>query len=161
MRLFAALDIPQDIRERIEHFQRGLQVLAPDMRWVSAASFHVTLKFIGEAPADKLEAFRQALAQVHSQPFDVTFRNYGFFPNPRSARVLWVGIEAPDALPQLARAVDAATHTMGVPLEEHDFKPHLTLARSGSGRPQRGRDDSPNQRFARVAQHLQPLAPPE
>jgi 2'-5' RNA ligase len=161
MRLFIALDIPQQIRDRIAQFQSGLKALAPEPRWVSTESFHITLKFIGELPSEKIEGLKQALAQVHSQTFDVAFRNYGFFPNARSARVLWVGIEAPELLPQLAAAVDAATHTLGIPREEHELKPHLTLARSGSGRPQRGRNDSPNQRFARVDQHLQQFPAPD
>jgi RNA 2',3'-cyclic 3'-phosphodiesterase len=161
MRLFVALDIPQEIRERIAQFQTGLKALAPDVRWVSTESFHVTLKFIGEVAPEQLDGFKKALAEVRSERFDVTFRNYGFFPNPRSARVLWVGIEAPEELAQLASAVDVATQTMGIAREEHAFTPHLTLARSGSGRPQRGRGDAANQRFARVSEHLQQFPAPE
>jgi 2'-5' RNA ligase len=161
MRLFVALDIPAEIRERIAKFQTGLMALAPDVRWVSTESFHITLKFIGEVDSAKLDGFKKVLTQVRSSPFDVTFRDYGFFPSAKSARVLWVGIEAPEEFTKLAIAVDDATHSMGIPREARDPKPHLTLARSGSGRPQRGRDDKPNQRFERVHQHLQQLAAPE
>jgi 2'-5' RNA ligase len=161
MRLFVALDIPQEIRTRIAQFQHGLQALAPDVRWVNTESFHITLKFIGEVPSDQLDGFKNALAQVKGVPFDVAFRGYGFFPTARSARVLWAGIEAPESLQRLAASVDEATHTMGVAREERELKPHLTLARSGSGRPQRGKGDAPNQRFARVHKHLEQVAPPE
>lgn len=161
MRLFVALDISQDIRERIAQFQRGLAALAPDVRWVGTETFHVTLKFIGEVPHEHLERYKKALAEVRSQRFPVTFRECGFFPTARSARVFWVGIEAPEDLQQLATSVDKATHRMGIAREERELKPHLTLARAGSGRPQHGRGDAPNQRFARVAQHLQQIAPPD
>jgi RNA 2',3'-cyclic 3'-phosphodiesterase len=161
MRLFVALDIPEDIRERIAQFQHGLEALAPDVRWVGTASFHVTLKFIGEVPNEHLDGYKKTLTDVRSQRFPVSFRDYGFFPTPRSARVLWVGIEAPEDWQQLAASVDRATHRMGVPREERELKPHLTLARAGSGRPQHGWGDAPNQRFARVHDHLQHLPPPE
>jgi 2'-5' RNA ligase len=161
MRLFVALDIPEAIRTRIAQFQRGLQALAPDVRWVSTESFHITLKFIGEVPAAQLDAFKNALTRVKACPFNVAFRGYGFFPTARSARVLWVGIEAPQQLQQLATSVDQATHTLGIPREERELKPHLTLARSGSGRPQRGKGDAPNQRFARVHQHLEKAPAPD
>jgi 2'-5' RNA ligase len=161
MRLFVALDIPQDIRERIAQFQHGLQSLAPDVRWVGTETFHVTLKFIGEVPHEHLDGYKKALADVRSQRFPVSFREYGFFPTARSARVFWVGIEAPEDLQQLATSVDHATHRMGIAREERELKPHLTLARAGSGRPQHGHGDSPNQRFARVVQHLQQFPTPE
>jgi RNA 2',3'-cyclic 3'-phosphodiesterase len=161
MRLFVALDIPQEIRDTIAKFQTGLKALAPDVRWVSTESFHITLKFIGEVPNQQLDGFKKALANVRASQFSVTFRGYGFFPSAKSARVLWIGIEAPPELPQLATAVDRATHTIGIPLEDRELTAHLTLARAGSGRPQRGREDNPNQRFARVHQHLQQFAAPE
>ena len=53
MRLFVASDIPDEIRQRITRFVEGLQQYAPDANWVKPASYHVTLKFIGEkSPAD-------------------------------------------------------------------------------------------------------------
>jgi RNA 2',3'-cyclic 3'-phosphodiesterase len=161
MRLFVALDIPEEIRGRIARFQEGLKAVAPDVRWVSTESFHVTLKFIGEAPGDHVDGYKHALNDVRSQRFEVSFRGYGFFPTARSARVLWVGIEAPEDLAQLAQSVDRATHRMGIAREEHEFKPHLTLARAGSGRPQKSSTEGPNRRFERAAKHLEHLAQPE
>jgi 2'-5' RNA ligase len=131
------------------------------VRWVGTDTFHITLKFIGEVPGEHVDGYKKTLEDVRSQRFPVAFRNYGFFPTAKSARVLWVGIEAPEDLAQLANSVDRATHRMGIAREEHDFKPHLTLARSGSGRPQHGRGDATNQRFARVHQHLQQFPAPD
>jgi RNA 2',3'-cyclic 3'-phosphodiesterase len=159
MRLFVALDIDEAVRSRIATFITGMQALAPDVRFVAPESLHVTLKFIGEFEAARLAHLKAALHQIKHPSFDVSFRGTGFFPTPRSARVFWVGIAAPPALPELAAKVDDATAPFGIEREMRAFTPHLTLARSGSGRPGRGREDSRNERFQRVQERLA-KAPP-
>jgi RNA 2',3'-cyclic 3'-phosphodiesterase len=56
-------------------------------------------------------------------------RGLGWFPNARNPRVLLAGVTAGEALPRLARAIDAALHSIGVPKDDRDYSPHLTLAR--------------------------------
>ena len=87
MRLFVALDIPDEIRARIRTFLEGVRGFAPDVRWVAAESLHVTLKFIGEQPGDKLGAIKGALASLTGDSLEVSFRGTGFFPTAKSARV--------------------------------------------------------------------------
>jgi 2'-5' RNA ligase len=53
----------------------------------------------------------------------------GAFPNSRSPRVLWLGLEAPKELPGLAEKVDAALGPLGFEREKRAFTPHVTLAR--------------------------------
>jgi 2'-5' RNA ligase len=169
MRVFVAIDIEPAIRDRIARFMDGVRESAPNARWVDAQSFHITLKFIGErSPAD-VDEIKRALAGVQAPVAAVNFRGTGFFPTPRAARVFWVGIEADDALPLLARRVDEALSRLKIPREERAFSPHLTLARGGdsrhprggSGRPQFRPDDRANSRFARVQEKLATLPPPE
>jgi len=147
MRIFIALDIDDAIRERIERFMEGVRGFAPEARWVRPESLHVTLKFIGEKPADAVEQIKQALSSVHVQKIELNFRGYGFFPTAKAPRVFWVGIENGPQLAALAKAVDEATQILGIPLEEHPFSPHLTLARSagGSGSPYWRKGDGPSQ----------------
>jgi len=91
---------------------------------------HITLKFIGEVGAEKLEPIRAALAPVHSTgPIEMQFRGLGFFPNERRPRVLWCGVEASPNLAELAAAVERALVPLGIATESRDFVPHLTLAR--------------------------------
>ncbi|MGZ4834982.1 MAG: RNA 2',3'-cyclic phosphodiesterase [Terriglobales bacterium] len=135
MRIFIALDIDPAIRDKMSLYLDGVRGFAPDARWVKPESFHVPLKFIGEQTPEQVEQIKRELATVRPQHFDIAFRGHGFFPNPRSPRVFWLGIEASDQLPQLAKAVDEAVACTGVPRETTAYSPHLTLARSGSGRP--------------------------
>src|SRR5689334_7711280 len=145
MRLFIALDIDDAIRERLQRFMEGVRGFAPDARWVRPESLHVTLKFIGEKPAEFVDAVKAGLTGIHSAAFEFAFRGYGFFPTPKAARVFWVGIESGPELAALAKSVDDATFRLGVPREDHAYSPHLTLARGGgrSGAPAWRKGDGP------------------
>jgi 2'-5' RNA ligase len=161
MRLFIATDIDDAIRQHIATFLDGVRDFAPDVRWVGADSLHITLKFIGEFPENRLEELKQALREVRGAPSSITFRGYGFFPSVNAARVFWIGMEADSNLAALAAAVDSATGALGIPPEERDFKPHLTLARAGSGRPQWKTGDRPSGAFGRLQEKLAALPQPE
>jgi len=173
MRLFVAIDIAPGIREKLAQFRDTMKPLAPSARWVGAETFHITLKFIGERPPQQAEAIKRALAAVQAASAGVRFRGAGFFPNPRSARVFWVGIEADEHLAQLAQDVDNVLSNLPIfpPIapEERPYAPHLTLARSGdmrhprggSGRPQARPDDRPNSRFAALQEKLAAMPEPD
>jgi 2'-5' RNA ligase len=128
MRIFVALDIDPAIRQRIAGFMLTLRNQAPECKWVSPESLHVTLKFIGEQPPERVEEIRHALAAVRARPFPVAFRNFGFFPSAKSPRIFWLGVEAGEDLPQLAGSIEAVTAKFGVK-SEIKYTPHLTLAR--------------------------------
>ncbi|MBZ5570750.1 MAG: RNA 2',3'-cyclic phosphodiesterase [Acidobacteriia bacterium] len=163
MRVFVALDIEDAIRERIQRFMEGVRGFAPDARWVRPESLHVTLKFIGEKPADAVERIKSALAAAKADPIQLNFRGYGFFPTPKAARVFWVGIESGPQLAGLAAAVDETTFALGIPKEDHAFSPHLTLARGGgrSGAPAWRKGDAPKRNFQILQEKLAAMPAPE
>jgi 2'-5' RNA ligase len=160
MRVFVALDIDDAIRARLELFLDGVRGFAPEARWVRPESMHVTLKFIGEKPSDAVDQIRQALGAIQASAIEISFRGYGFFPTSRAPRVFWVGIGAGLELAVLAKLVDQATSVLGIPKEEHEFSPHLTLARrGGSGAPHWRKGDRENPAFRRLQERL--VAMPE
>jgi 2'-5' RNA ligase len=163
VRVFIGLDIDETVRKRIQSFIEEVRVLAPDAKWVRPESLHVTLKFIGEKPADTVERIKNALGKVKGKPIELGFRGYGFFPHARSARVFWVGVEAGPELGQLATSVDEATAKLGLPKEDRPFSPHLTLARGGggSGSPRHKRGDGPNSQFEAIQNKLAKGSPVE
>jgi 2'-5' RNA ligase len=139
MRLFVGLDLTPEIRERITRFMDKMRGKAPDAKWVSPESLHVTLKFIGEQPRERVEEIERALATIQAAPFQINFRACGFFPAAtRSARVFWIGVEAGEQLRELAQKVDEVIAEFGVE-RENDYTPHLTLARA---RPEAAREDA-------------------
>jgi 2'-5' RNA ligase len=163
MRLFIALDIDDSIRARIQRFVEGVSGFASEARWVRPESMHVTLKFIGEKPADAVEEIKHAVSAVKGVTFEISFRGFGYFPTVKSARVFWVGIQAGPQLASLATAVDQATAALGIPKEAHPYSPHLTLARGGggSGAPGRQRENRPNRGFQKLQEKLAALPSPE
>jgi RNA 2',3'-cyclic 3'-phosphodiesterase len=163
MRVFIALDIDDGIRQRIQRFVEGVSGFAPEARWLRPESMHVTLKFIGEKPAEAVDEIKRAVSAVRSEPFEIGFCGYGFFPTAKSARVFWIGIEAGPQLVKLATAVDQVTSALGVAREDHAYSPHLTLARGGgqSGAPVRQKGDRRNRNFQTLQQKLEAMTPPE
>ncbi len=134
MRLFIALDIPEEVRSRLSEYVERVRPLAPDARWARIESLHVTLKFIGEVKEGKFDEIKAALAPIKAPPFQVEFKETGFFPDPRSARVFWAGVHASEALSQLASAIEMAVEQVGIAREKRAYHPHLTLARAPEGR---------------------------
>src|SRR5262249_8086025 len=114
-------------------------------------------------PPELVSSLQDRLSNVSVPSFAVTFSGTGFFPTPKSARVFWIGIQAPPELQKLAAAIDDATSQFGIPKEERTFSPHLTLARKsgGSGSHRRQNDDYPNRAFQRLQEKLATMPPPE
>jgi len=133
VRLFVALDIPEDVRAAIAALTAKLKSVCGSARWARIEGAHVTLKFIGEVPQENVEPIKTALQAV---PFPaapkIIFRGVGFFPDARRPRVLWAGIEAGPELRSLAASVETALEPLGFPREQREFSPHLTLARFDS-----------------------------
>jgi 2'-5' RNA ligase len=128
MRLFVGLDLPEDV---VGNLEKLLDRLRPTARiaWSPPANLHITTKFIGEWPEERLDELKSALAGLGSRPpIAVAIRQVGFYPNPHSPRVFWCGIDAP-GLGELAADTDRATSALGIASEKRAFSPHLTLAR--------------------------------
>ena len=138
MRLFVALEIPAAVRDNLATLIDELRAEdAPSAknktRWVRPENLHVTLKFIGQVDAGKLDVIRAALAEVRSPSgVELRFCGLGFFPNDKRPRVFWAGIEASANLAPFAAEIDARMGTLEIPRETREFSPHLTLARFDS-----------------------------
>jgi RNA 2',3'-cyclic 3'-phosphodiesterase len=129
MRLFTALDIPGDILANLARLIERLRPTA-HIQWSPADNLHITTKFIGEWPEARLDELQRVLAAIPPlPPLPIRIRNLGFFPNPRSPRVFWAGLEASGELAGLAGSTDQATAALGIEPEKRTFSPHLTLAR--------------------------------
>ena len=156
MRIFVAIDLHSEIREKIARFLDGVRGFAPDPRWVRPESLHVTLKFVGEQKEEQVAAIAKALSGVRGTNVAIRFRGYGFFPTAKAPRVFWIGIEAGPELAELAASIDSALGELMIPREDRAFSPHLTLARggAGSGSPKGLRGDGPNSTFANLQKRL-------
>lgn len=129
MRLFTAIDLPDDVVHNLEGLLVRLRPAAR-IKWSQAANLHVTIRFIGEWPEARLPELKAALAGLPAQAaITIEVSKVGFFPNPHSPRVFWAGIQASPDLASLAAETDRALEPLGLPPEKRAYSPHLTLAR--------------------------------
>ena len=130
MRLFVALDLPDQVRHAIAELIAKLQPKSRAARWIKPENLHITLKFIGHVPDEKLSPIQAALSSIHAeQPVELHFRGMGFFPNEHHPRAFWCGIVSSPNLAELAADIDRALVPLEIEAETRPFTPHLTLAR--------------------------------
>jgi RNA 2',3'-cyclic 3'-phosphodiesterase len=135
MRLFVALDLPGEVCDALERAVAELKIHAPEARWSNRESFHLTLKFLGNADDTLLPQITAALAQIHSaQAVSLALRGVGFFPDEKQPRVMFCGVEASPNLPELAATIESHLEPLGFAREARNYVPHITLARLGSTR---------------------------
>ncbi|PNY82974.1 RNA 2',3'-cyclic phosphodiesterase [Deinococcus koreensis] len=126
-RLFYALRVPTEVAARLAEAQRALK---GNWRSVRADQMHVTLAYLPAAPPERLADLKALGARLIPElaPLDVRLRGTGYFPNEGSPRVWFVKVEA-EGLNELAAALRAGVHELGLSTDELAFKAHITLAR--------------------------------
>ena len=131
IRLFVALELPEELRDRAAMVQRGVT----GARWVPPENLHITLRFIGEVPEDRYDDIVYALEGVKSEPFTLTIAGAGHFESRGRVRALWLGIERDPSLMALNKRIESALVRAGLPPEERKYTPHLTIARLNEASP--------------------------
>ncbi len=133
MRLFTGIALAGDVPANLEKVLAELRPLAP-ARWSPVENLHITGKFIGEWPEERLPELRRALEGVPvPPPFAVTIARFGYYPNPHHPKVLFATIQAgAPELAALAQRIDEALTPLGAVPEARPYRPHLTLARIGN-----------------------------
>jgi 2'-5' RNA ligase len=124
-RLFVAIDLPENIRDRLLSLCYGLQ----GARWLDGSRLHLTLRFIGEVDGGRFRDVQDALATVATPPFELTVKGVGFFPPRNRPESLWAGIDKSDALTHLQKRVESVLTRAGLPVERRKFMPHIQLAK--------------------------------
>ncbi len=137
-RLFIAVELPDDVKAGLAGLQRTLRPYLIEAAWVRPEGLHLTLKFLGDTPEDRIPAVRDACERAVRpfSAFSIELKGIGVFPDWRRPRVLWVGVETTGAtLGALQAAVERAVEALGFPPETRPFVPHLTLARVKQSHP--------------------------
>lgn len=133
IRTFIAIPVPSEgIRVLEDAVQRLHSAIGRSVRWVRPEGIHLTLKFLGDIQAEMAERVVDALQPVAAgfSPFELSISGLGVFPNCRRPRVLWAGVHGElETLSALQLAVNDAIGELGLPKEEREFSPHLTLGR--------------------------------
>jgi RNA 2',3'-cyclic 3'-phosphodiesterase len=126
MRLFVAIDLPWELRQRLAMLS-GAGI--PGAKWVPAENYHITLRFIGETPGYRAEEIDHALAALKARGFDLTLAGVGTFAKSGRSTSLWVGVQRNERLDHLQSKIETALQRIGLEPERRRFAPHVSLAR--------------------------------
>jgi len=128
MRTFVAVEIcNESTLNAIAKLQSELKIKAKP---VSKENMHFTLLFLGEISDDMAPKIMESLSSVSFNPIEMKLIDVGAFPNPRSPRVVWIGVnkDAAKNLVDLAVQVEEKLRPLGF-RSDKPFKPHLTIFR--------------------------------
>ena len=126
IRCFVAVDLPEEMRDEIRSLQS--QIATKGLRLVQPELVHITIKFLGDVPEEKVERVTDALQKVKIAPFPAHVAGMGTFPG-RDVRVVWLGLEG--NFEELFQSVESTLNTIGFEREARGFSPHVTLGRVG------------------------------
>uniref|UniRef100_A0A7C1T158 RNA 2',3'-cyclic phosphodiesterase n=1 Tax=Thermofilum pendens TaxID=2269 RepID=A0A7C1T158_THEPE len=135
LRVFIAVKVDEpSLVARVKQLQEDLERAGLRAKYVEPENLHITLRFVGEIPAEKVGLLRQKLREVCYRKFSMLIKGAGAFPNLSRPRVLWLGVDEGAAeLSQLAgfisRIVDSLRLGSPSGSSEETFTPHLTIAR--------------------------------
>ena len=133
VRSFIAIELPDELKLGLVKLQAQLKLgNPPPVKWVDPNGIHLTLKFLGNVPADRIGDITGAIEKAAQgiPPFHLEVKDLGVFPNLRRVQVAWVGISREvDRLCQLQQSIESNLAPLGFAPESRPFAPHLTLAR--------------------------------
>lgn len=133
MRLFVSVDLPPELADPVADLQADFADAA-GLDFVDPSQVHLTLKFLGDTPERRVDsvvsALERAVETADVGPFEATFEGLGVFPSLEYISVLWLGVGRGTAeFEALQAPIEAELVDLGFSPEDHEFTPHVTLAR--------------------------------
>ncbi|HZD11454.1 MAG TPA: RNA 2',3'-cyclic phosphodiesterase [Candidatus Binatia bacterium] len=134
IRAFIAIELSDEAKAVLTDAVDALAAQVPDgaVKWVQPNQMHLTLRFLGNTPLEKLEDLAKTLDGVAArhEPFVFSLDALGCFPNERRPRVIWVGVKGDmERAKALRNDLEDALQPLGWEPESRPFQPHLTLGR--------------------------------
>jgi 2'-5' RNA ligase len=133
IRSFIAIELPDGLKSELVQLEARLKSSEQfRVKWVDPNGIHLTLKFLGNIAADRVEGIVRVMEEAARgiSPFQLKVKGLGVFPSLKRAQVAWVGLSGGvDKLAQLQKSIESKLAPLGFALESRPFTPHLTLAR--------------------------------
>jgi 2'-5' RNA ligase len=122
-RLFAALPVPDEIRDQLQSLQSGLD----GAKWRYRENFHITLRFYGELGDTRAQDLDGYLADISLPALRLKLKGIGHF-GKHDPHAVWASVENTEAISHLAQKCDTAAAHLHLKKDKHAFRPHITLA---------------------------------
>lgn len=132
MRLFFCVELEEEVRQALAEVAKRCRGGLGNGSWVSPENYHLTVRFLGEVPEERVKELLDVGEETAraTAPFSLVLAVLGGFPQPKAARVLWVGPRKESVEFQgLCRRLETAVQALGFPPEKREALPHVTLAR--------------------------------
>jgi RNA 2',3'-cyclic 3'-phosphodiesterase len=128
VRAFVALELPEEIRERLKGAQEKIRSCSARLTFVEPALIHITLKFLGEVAEQDLPRVSDAIRSVPFRQFPVTVGAVTV-NNPKRPHTVWCSVSDGGEGKRLFHQVEEVLAPLGFERETRGFNPHATLAR--------------------------------
>lgn len=128
MRLFIALEIPEDVRSEIARSAAAMEKTWSAGRLIPPENYHLTLAFLGEIPESRAADVISAMEACPSPPPTLAVEGFGRFRH-RGGDILWRQVRGGNTLSSLQRRLTRELTRRGFALEKREYSPHLTVAR--------------------------------
>lgn len=126
-RLFIALEIPSEIKQRLASFQFESKYL----KWTIEENYHMTLYFLGEMTQIQAEIIDEILEGIQGQSFDLSLSHLDCFMHKNYVSILWAAVEKTPLLFDLQDHIAQALYRENsIETVKKKFVPHITLARA-------------------------------
>ncbi len=134
IRAFIAIDIP--VSQKAIKIINELKKTQIDAKLVETKNMHLTLKFLGDTDENLIDEIEKTIKEStkNTQPFEITLKNIGVFPNQNYIKVAWIGVENAEPLKQITETIDTKLQNLGFEKEKRPFSAHLTIARIKSAK---------------------------
>ena len=134
MRVFLAVDIPEEIKAKIRDIQKNFEKERFDIKFVEPENLHITLKFLGEVSEEEIEKVKRQVSSVVKDfsVFKIEMKEFGYFGNEKYIRTLWIGIGNKERLIELINKLNKKLDY--IRKDKHKPSPHLTIGRLKSGK---------------------------
>lgn len=123
------INIP-DVENQLLYIKKEMGGLISG-RWVKQKNLHITFKFIGEIPVERVRAVKESLEGIIDTDIkaDLTLKGIGVFPNIKQPKILYIKVERSDVLNSIREEVEERLHRIGLKKEIKPFIPHITINR--------------------------------
>jgi len=132
VRLFIAIELTQDIKDKLKMLEEELCFVCPQGKWVKPDNIHLTLNFLGYIKEDLVRETTESIIKSVKNfgSFDIEVKGASYFPEKGDPRVIWVGIgSGSEKVFSLHSKIKEALLSFNFEPEKDEFKAHLTLGR--------------------------------
>ena len=137
MRVFAALPIPQEIKDEIAGIGKLIKARYENIKLVETSNIHLTIHFFGELDDNEVRRLYSVMddKRLVIERVNASLGNIGFFPPRGNPRVIFVDIEnGRESIYRFHGVFEELIRDAEFKVENKPFQTHITIARNKSSR---------------------------